>query len=161
MARIHEASNRGDRMTKRNTHMQRSKSLEERFNEKVDRTQECWLWTSAIGSKDYGMFWIGQGKSIAAHRVAFALSNPGVDMLPGLLVMHSCDNPPSRKGRTARGERNGGGGKLTEQDAQEILASRGTMSCVRAAVKYGVSAGTIKSIRRGKIWNHLSSPVVG
>jgi hypothetical protein len=174
--------NKGHRMTKMNTHGQRSKTIAERFEEKVDRSSGvCWLWTSAIGTRGYGIFWVGGGRGSAfAHRFAFEMANPGVPMLPGALVMHSCDNPrcvnpahlslgsnsdnlmdASAKGRIARGERNGGGKKLTELQVRDILSSRAYLGCNKAAEKHGVSTQTIKAIRRGRIWKHVQQDATG
>ena len=157
-----------------NNRSQRYKTLADRFWEKADKTGDCWLWTSAIGSHGYGIFWIGCGRSEYAHRVAYKLAKDEIP--PGLLVMHSCDNPrcvkpdhlsvgtnrdnlmdASIKGRIARGERNKGGGKLTAQSVAEIkrLLLAGEMGCWRIAKRYGVAHTTIKSIRRGRIWRHI------
>lgn len=95
----------------------------------------------------------------------------------GMLVMHSCDNEwcvnpehlragtnsenlldASRKGRIARGERNGGGGKLSESAARQILNTKGVTGPSEAARRFGVSTQTVKAIRRGRIWRHLGAP---
>lgn len=163
-------------VTKGSTHAQRGKSLVERFNEKVERTEGCWLWQSAIGSRGYGIFWVGgERRSAFAHRIAYEIAHPDEPMPAGLLVMHSCDNPrcvnpahlslgtnsqnqldSSRKGRNARGEKNGGGRRLTEIAVREILATHGQLGCRRAARAYGVSSQTIKAIRRGRSWAYVA-----
>jgi hypothetical protein len=65
----------------------------ERFYAKVRETQDCHLWTKAVDRKGYGRFGIGQPtRTFFAHRVAIALA--GVVPPDGLMVCHSCDNPP-------------------------------------------------------------------
>jgi hypothetical protein len=69
------------------------RSLFERWNEKVDRTGECWVWTGArnhisgygvMGGKDIG--------TVLAHRFSY---EHHVGPIPeGLFVCHHCDNPP-------------------------------------------------------------------
>lgn len=55
----------------------------------------CIPWLGSATSKGYGIFWYGsEGQKrlkTTAHRLAWALKNG--DIAPGLLVLHSCDNP--------------------------------------------------------------------
>lgn len=52
---------------------------------------DCWKWTRELSNKGYGRF-IANGHTVLAHRVAFTL---GKEPIPsGLLICHSCDNPP-------------------------------------------------------------------
>lgn len=162
-------------MTKKSTYPSRGKSLEERFWEKVDKSGECWIWTSSHNGR-YGIFWTNWPgkKNENAHRVSWMLAN-NAEIPSGLVVMHSCDNgmcvnpahlslgtpkensqDAARKGIAPRGERNGGGGKLNESQVKEILANVEGLGCWRAAARYGVSTQTIKQIRRRKIWRHVN-----
>jgi len=156
-------------MTTGSTWGQRGKSAEVRFAEKHTVGLGCWLWKSAIGSRGYGVFYLSKYRpAVFAHRYALEkkLGRPIGD---GLMAMHSCDNPAcvnpahlsegtnsanmldaSRKGRIACGERNGGGGKLTTEQASAI--KRALRGGKHLAEKYGVSYGTVKAIRRGQIW---------
>jgi hypothetical protein len=62
-----------------------------RFEAKIDKTGDCWIWTGGRFAKGYGQFNMG-GRSRIASRVSYELfvgSIPG-----GLWVLHSCDNPP-------------------------------------------------------------------
>ena len=69
-----------------------TKTLRERFFEKVTKTNGCWIWTACTHHQwGYGHFGVG-GKTLAAHRVSWELHfGPIPD---GLLVCHRCDNPP-------------------------------------------------------------------
>ncbi len=61
-----------------------------RFWSKVDRSGECWLWTSSLAGSGYPSFWL-QGRSVGGHRVAYELTYGPIP--DGLDVCHKCDNP--------------------------------------------------------------------
>ena len=63
------------------------KTTEERFWEKVDRTGECWLWTSVCYPTGYGRFML-RGKPVPAHRFSYALVN--CEIPEGMYVDHRC-----------------------------------------------------------------------
>lgn len=66
-----------------------------RFWSKVDirGDDECWEWRAARDPKNgYGRFGI-HPKTFGAHNLAWILTN-AEDVEPGLVVKHSCDNPP-------------------------------------------------------------------
>lgn len=66
------------------------RSVEERFWEKVNKSNECWLWTAGLGTDGYGMFRLN-GHNVVASRWAYeALVGP---IPEGLLVCHHCDTP--------------------------------------------------------------------
>lgn len=61
-----------------------------RFWAKVDRTDNCWLWTGAIQSRGYGSFGIGDKRTETAHRIAYLTF---VGPIPdGLELDHLCLN---------------------------------------------------------------------
>lgn len=143
--------------------------VEERFRRRLveGEPEECWPWPGTRDSKGYGKFtW--RGREYRAHRVALLVaSGDPPDDAP--FALHSCDNPPccnarhlrwgtnadnqrqkAERGRAARGERNGGGGRLTEQDVREILALPG--SSAEVAPLYNVSAAMVRRIRSRKAW---------
>jgi hypothetical protein len=65
------------------------KTPTERFWEKVNRTDACWLWTGA-GSGGYGRFWY-EGRVQPAHRVSYEWQ---VGPIPdGLYIDHLCRTP--------------------------------------------------------------------
>lgn len=63
-----------------------------RFNAKVDKSGDCWMWTGGVKSKEqpYGKFPTGK-RSIKAHRAAWIIANGPIR--GGLHVLHRCDNP--------------------------------------------------------------------
>lgn len=64
-----------------------NKSVEERFNEKVEKTAGCWLWKAALKSGGYGSFYY-KGQTHAAHRVAYELYIEPI--AAGLELDHLC-----------------------------------------------------------------------
>jgi hypothetical protein len=62
----------------------------ERFLNKIDKTETCWIWKASLrGKSGYGAFKI-DGKVVDAHRVSYKLYNG--DIPEGMYVCHSCDN---------------------------------------------------------------------
>lgn len=64
------------------------KSIEERFWAKVDKSQDCWIWT-AYKHNGFGHFSIDHVPKMA-HRVAYELKNGQIP--PGMRVLHTCEN---------------------------------------------------------------------
>jgi hypothetical protein len=69
-----------------------SQSISKRFWSKANITNQagCWDWLGGSFGDGYGGFSI-DGKTVLAHRVAFALCN-ALERLPEKLVCHCCDN---------------------------------------------------------------------
>lgn len=62
-----------------------------RFFEHVDKTDDCWIWTSAIDKDGYGVFADGNRKYNKAHRFSYKLA---YGVIPkGKIICHHCDNP--------------------------------------------------------------------
>ena len=84
------AGNRRDFTTGRFLPIQ-ERSLSERFWEKVDKTETCWLWTGATGGgSGYGQIWTYAGLG-PAHRVAYLLLKGPIPH--GLVLDHLCRTP--------------------------------------------------------------------
>lgn len=119
----------------------------------------------------YGRFQYEGRLLKSAHRVAYELA---VGPIPvGLLVRHTCDNPPccnpahlelgtnadnasDRDTRGRLGERRGeanGNARLNEQQVREIRAAAASRGL---AAVYGVSPVTIQAIRARRIWKHVA-----
>lgn len=65
----------------------------ERFYEKVQKTEGCWLWLGSITRGGYGSYTLKSYKGTTrAHRIAYLLEYGPFD--PKLFVCHRCDNPP-------------------------------------------------------------------
>lgn len=61
-----------------------------RFYDKVNKTEDCWLWTAKINRSGYGTFKINY-KSVSAHKFSYLLHFGGV-VPKGMAVSHSCKN---------------------------------------------------------------------
>jgi len=68
--------------------MSKHMSLEDRFFQKVLKTDSCWLWTGGIATQGYGVFRV-DGKSVSAHRHSYKIHKGEIP--DGMHVCHSCD----------------------------------------------------------------------
>src|SRR5262245_37441309 len=152
--------------------------LEERFWEKVRKSDGCWLWTGATDSKGYGEIGTGRGH-IAAHRLAYELVHGPFD--PALHVCHRCDVPAcvrpehlflgthtdNMRDMTTKGRRGTGYGIKGERNcnarvtADTVLAIRkwkadGGTGTRAAAARFGVSLTHFKRLAKGDGWPHLA-----
>lgn len=153
------------RVEKRSKHM---KSIEERFSEKVNKTETCHEWTSCIMPNGYGQF-SKDGKAQYAHRVAYEMENGKIE--DGLYVLHKCDNRKcvnpehlflgtfndnmndmTAKKRQAHGENNGHS-KLKDNDIRKIREMSGTQKEI--AELFGVTRSLISLIKNRKIWKYV------
>jgi hypothetical protein len=71
-----------------------SRPLSERFWERVQRTDGCWLWTGNTSGRGYGVLRAGEPRAHprSAHRLSWELHYGPIP--EGLFVCHHCDNPP-------------------------------------------------------------------
>lgn len=157
--------------------------VERRFWPKVLKPQDpsdCWVWTGAKRSnpkEPYGVFKIRGHQRVKSHRLSFALQN-GVS--PGdLFVCHHCDNPQCvnpdhlflgtakdnnadmiSKGRRATGDHGGEqnpAAKLSASQVEEIKRCIMQFESNKSlAQRFGVSAGMIGHIRRGRAWGSVA-----
>ena len=65
--------------------------LVERFWEKVEKSDGCWLWTGAKITQRYGALNV-DGVIDLAHRLMWKMAYGPIP--DGLQVLHHCDNPP-------------------------------------------------------------------
>lgn len=133
----------------------------------------CWIWLGRVDKDGYGKTY-RNSHHVRAHRAAFEMECGPLP--PGVLVMHTCDNPrcvrPShlmpgtpadnmadahRKGRkNDRGEANGFS-KLTEAAVREMrrLYREEGWSQVRLAERFGVDQTHVSDIVREVAWKHV------
>lgn len=64
----------------------RHETFEERFWQRVEKTDGCWLWTQACAKQGYGVVW-RVDKLLLAHRVAYELL---VGPAEGMQLHHVC-----------------------------------------------------------------------
>ena len=148
-------------------------SDEDRFRSYVQKGPRCWEWTGYRNAKGYGVINI-RGRRVMAHRYAYELI---AEIPDGMFVLHHCDNPGcvkfkhlflgtlaennadmTEKGRRApmphlQGSRNRAA-KIDEEAARAILQS--VESGPVLAARYGVTRTTICSIRKGRLWAHVT-----
>ena len=142
-----------------------------RFWPKVDKSSSldgCWLWTGAKSPLGYGKFYLPDGTT-QAHRFSWTLVNGPVPH--GMYICHHCDNPPcvnpnhlfigdhydnmadmSIKGRSQHGEKQWNS-KLSASDVIEIFKSTDLQRTV--AERYGITQGTVSSIKSGAKWKRV------
>lgn len=155
--------------------------MEARFNKYVGAPNDagCMLWTgyACARTPNYSVpyFNIGNQRPESAYRVAYRLAKGEIPT--GLQIRHTCDNSlcvnpdhlvlgthrdnmrdmaerDRRKGIAAvKGEKHGQS-KLTAEQVREIRSSTETRDAI--AKRMGVSPSTIKGIRTGRLWKHLS-----
>ncbi|WP_412566328.1 HNH endonuclease signature motif containing protein [Streptomyces nojiriensis] len=62
-----------------------------RFWRKVQKTDECWIWTGGRGDHGYGGINGDDGRSVSTHRFSYQLHYGPIP--DGMYVCHKCDNP--------------------------------------------------------------------
>ena len=153
-----------------------SKTIEQKFWEKVKVADGCWRWSAAKLPSGYGFIGGGKGasKNHYAHRVSYEIHHGPIP--DGMVVMHTCDNPEccnpdhlrigthkqNSQDMVAKGRATSGPGLVGEQHPRSKLSA----TCVRAirkssepsgrlAKKFAVSRSCISSIKSGKNWRHV------
>lgn len=66
-------------------------TIEQRFWEKVKKTDGCWLWQGCRNQDGYGHLLHSKGKVVGAHRLSFTFVHGEIPK--GLFVCHTCDVP--------------------------------------------------------------------
>ena len=151
---------------------------QERFGRKVDRRgpDECWPWKGSHTQLGYGQMRSSvNGKVDGAHRISYRL-HVG-EVVPGLDVMHSCDNPPCvnpahlrlgtrkeniqdavSKGRMSHGEQHGAANrrfsKNTVSKIRKLYVS-GQYRMIDIARHFGVSQPAISQIVNGRTYGYI------
>lgn len=155
--------------------------LVERFWERVEKSDGCWLWRGSLLTHGYGGLELRRRadpkrKVHKAHRLSWEIHFGPIP--EGMSVCHHCDTPPCvrpdhlflgtaldnahdkmRKGRlrvgNVRGEQNGAA-LLTEDQVREIrYAAAAGVKQVRLAETYGVSQMAVSQVVRRVTWRHV------
>ena len=131
----------------------------------------CWEWSKSRHEFGYGVVSVG-GEYTGAHRAAYIA---WVGPIPkGLLIRHSCDNPPcinpahlvpgtpkdnmgdaKDRGRNVSGETHGRA-KITWEDVDDIRNSKDTG--IVLAERYGLSPAAVYHIWSGRNWKPENDP---
>lgn len=62
----------------------------ERFNSKVDKSGDCWLWTGTQDGKEYGIFYASPEHRVRAHRAAWMMEVGSITSQA--MLDHECRN---------------------------------------------------------------------
>ena len=74
------------------SHTRRTRPIAERFMEKVEKSDGCWIWKGFGMGNGYGGFHVGGRtvrKMVPAHRASYELHKGAIP--EGMHVMHQCD----------------------------------------------------------------------
>ena len=145
---------------------------------------ECWPFTGKpIDNRGYGGVW-HDGRRERAHRLAWRLANNAETVPKGMVVCHSCDNPPccnpahlfigthtdnmrdsARKGRLGRGNigrqrldmtgEKHRDAKLTIERVQFARSHAQSRTVASMARDFKVSTNALKAAIHGKTWRHV------
>ena len=144
-----------------------------RFNDKVFKTEDCWIWRAAKDPNGYGRFGIGY-KVYLSHRIAYLIAYKEIDS--NLDVCHDCDYPPccnpdhlfqgtrleNMQDCVSKDRQNYGikhyAALFQDQDIldiREAYREPRSMSQRDLAKAYNVSRRTIENILNYQNWKHL------
>lgn len=62
------------------------------FENRINKTKTCWLWTGSKNGYGYGIFQLPGEIKVRAHRYSYEFYKEKIP--DGMIVMHTCDNPP-------------------------------------------------------------------
>ena len=160
------------------TRLRKKKTEDEKvdiFWSKVDKQNECWLWTGGISKSGYGNY-----RNTGSHRYSYQITFGEIPQ--GMVIMHKCDvkvcvNPDhlsigtykdnskdmvaKNRHRDWRGERHGNC-KLKEQDVLYIrehykagVNQTYPSNVPELAKQFNISEGSIRQIVRFERWKWL------
>src|SRR6185437_3392637 len=138
-----------------------SKKHLSRFFKKIEKTDDCWIWTAGKDRAGYGLAWF-INKLWKAHRLSYLVANGSIDN--DLMVMHRCDNPPcvnpdhlkqgTAKQNSAdmyKKKRNRPAKPLTSADILTIRSLKGIKEASLLAWVYNIPEPRIHSIFESRI----------
>jgi hypothetical protein len=141
-----------------------------RYWSKVNKTDECWIWTAAT-TRGYGVITIARQLHYA-HRLGWEIANGPIPV--GLHVLHRCDNPPcvrpehlflgtaaenlrdaAKKHRMSSGEQRSNH-KATEADVLKMRdLHRQGLNARQMADQFPIGERTIRKILARRNWKHI------
>lgn len=135
------------------THVPVRKTVEQRFWQKVTKSETCWLWTSSTTRDGYGTFGVAGGKTRTrlAHRLAYELIKgkiPDGLTLDHLCRVRHCVNPDHLEPVTAQeNTRRGLAGAYLKVrthcprghaygEGNTKISTKGSRSCIECQAQY-------------------------
>ena len=150
--------------------MQFTEKDKERFWEKVEKTEGCWLWKGSLNHNGYGQFSLNN-RPVRTHRASWILARNTIP--DGHLIRHKCVgnrccvNPEHLESGTAKDNANdrvrdgthpfgelSSRAKLTEAQVREIRGRSDELHTL-LGIEFGVSRSSIGLILDGKNWKHI------
>lgn len=141
-------------------------SVEARFWKFVQKSDGCWLWVGKKAGNGYGSFPHVGGKggpTWRAHRFSWVLH---YGFIPeALMVCHHCDTPAcirpdhlflGTQAENIRDKISKGRGPKLKADSIRIIRAASGITMPKLAAQFGVSTSTVRAIRSGKSWHHLT-----
>lgn len=141
----------------------------DRFWQRVNKTETCWLWTAASPSSPYGRMRVGN-RCISPHRFSYFIH---FGSMPSGLVLHKCDvmacvNPDhlfvgtqadnmadkKSKNRQVRGS-DAARSRLRSDQVLAIRAATGSQRGI--ARRFGVTQSAVWNIKNGRSWAWLKN----
>lgn len=138
----------------------------------IAEDSQCWNWNLHINKDGYGIFTVEQNAYLS-HRYMYELLNGEQPEV----VRHTCDNRKCcnpahlkggthrdnvmdrvNKGRSAKGEQNGKA-RLSASQVLQILADK--RKSREIAADYKIDPSTVRHIKNGVIWRHVTGMVDG
>lgn len=145
--------------------------LVDRFWQRVNKTDRCWLWIGNVGRGGYGYI-THHGNNRLAHRVSYELAYGSIP--ENMDVLHCCDTPgcvrpdhlwvgthsDNMQDKMRKGRSNNPSGeshwqaKLNWQQVREIRQKRqtGRYTLIELGKEYSVHLSLISLIAQNKIW---------
>jgi hypothetical protein len=150
------------------SHILLSQDTLERFWDRVNKSDNCWVWTAGKTAAGYGCLRRKQ-KLLLAHRVSWEFANGPIP--DGLEVLHKCDNPSCvrpdhlflgtqtdnmndmvSKGRQKKGTSDPNA-KLTPEAVRAIIKERSNGSSYsQLAKQFNISSATAYAVVKGRLW---------
>lgn len=153
----------------------RSTPLVDRFWNRVEKTDSCWIWNGPTARSGYGQIRSEGGRNgvtLYTHRLSYEMH---IGPIPaGQVVMHACDNrrcvnpahlslgshtdnhaDMERKRRHAFGERTGSS-ILTDADVRTMRALYAAgHSQAKLSDQFGIDRSQVSRIVRRERWQHV------